>query len=382
MANPVDARELDARWMDRALELAARGAGAVEPNPMVGCVLACGSTFIAEGWHERFGEAHAEVQALRQAGSRAAGATAYVTLEPCSHQGKTPPCADALLAAGIRRVVAAQVDPFPQVSGQGIARLQAAGIAVEVGLRQAEAESLNAPYRHLLRTGRPWVIAKWAMTLDGKIATHSGDSRWISNEASRQVVQQLRGRVDAILIGSRTAQRDDPRLLAVPAGPRVATRVVLDSHACLEPSCQLFGTIAAAPLLIAVGPNAPEERCRRLQQAGAEVWQGREAAYAARCRELLAELGRRRMTNVLVEGGGGLLGALFDALSIQEVHTFIAPRLIGGEAAPSPIAGIGESLMAQSRNLREVQVRMLDGDLYLSGRIGSESLAASSAASP
>ena len=214
--------DIDLWHMRRALELAARGEGFVEPNPMVGCVIAQGAEIIGEGWHRRFGQPHAEVEALRMAGDRAAGATLYVTLEPCCHFGKTPPCTRAVLASGVRRVVAAQTDPFPQVRGLGIAELRAAGLSVEVGLLESDARRLIAPYLKLVQTGRPWIIAKWAMTLDGKIATRSGQSRWISGPPSRQLVHALRGRVDAIMVGRETADRDDPLLTARPAGPRTA----------------------------------------------------------------------------------------------------------------------------------------------------------------
>jgi diaminohydroxyphosphoribosylaminopyrimidine deaminase / 5-amino-6-(5-phosphoribosylamino)uracil reductase len=202
--------EIDSLHMARALELARRGEGLVEPNPMVGCVIADYDEVIGEGWHRRFGFAHAEVEALAAVGPRARGATAYVTLEPCCHFGKTAPCTQALIAAGIRRVVAALADPFPQISGRGFRELTAAGIEVEIGLMESEARRLNAPYLKRVATGRPWVIAKWAMTLDGKLATRSGDSRWISGPESREIVHQLRGRVDAILIGRGTAVADDP----------------------------------------------------------------------------------------------------------------------------------------------------------------------------
>ena len=227
------AADFDSRMMLRALELARRGEGIVEPNPMVGCVVVQGEEIVGEGWHQRFGGPHAEIEALRAAGAKATGATLYVTLEPCCHHGQTPPCSDAVIQAGIGRVVAAMRDPFPKVAGGGIQQLMSAGIDVEVGLHEQEARELNAPYLKLLATGRPWVIAKWAMTLDGKLATKTGDSKWISGEASRRVVHELRGRVDAIVVGRRTAALDDPLLTArleKGSPPRIATRIVLDSR--------------------------------------------------------------------------------------------------------------------------------------------------------
>src|SRR5579871_1062456 len=239
---------LDPLFMSRALELARRGQGFVEPNPMVGCVLATDEGVVGEGWHRRFGGAHAEVEALTVAGSRARGATAYLTLEPCSHFGKTPPCAPALIEAGVRRVVVAMEDPFPEVAGKGLALLRSTGVDVEVGLMRDEAAWLNAPYLRRVVDRRPWIIAKWAMTLDGKIATRTGDSQWISGRPSREIVHQLRARVDAVIVGRGTAERDDPLLTARPADgnvARVATRIVVDGGAKLSSTSQLVQTARA-----------------------------------------------------------------------------------------------------------------------------------------
>ena len=263
--------ELDAWHMARALELAARGEGSVEPNPMVGCVIVRDGETIGEGFHRRFGGPHAEVEALAVAGPRARGATAYVTLEPCCHHGKTPPCTGALIAAGISRVVVAQRDPFAKVAGQGIAELAAAGIAVDVGVGADEALRLNAPYLKLLQTARPWIIAKWAMTLDGKLATHAGDSRWISSEASRAIVHRLRGRVDAVMVGRGTAQADDPQLTARPPGPRQAARIVVDTTATHSLQSLLVKTAREVPVIVAGGAAAPQDRVEALQAAGCEV---------------------------------------------------------------------------------------------------------------
>jgi diaminohydroxyphosphoribosylaminopyrimidine deaminase/5-amino-6-(5-phosphoribosylamino)uracil reductase len=364
----MDPHELDLWHMRRALELAAAGQGFVEPNPMVGCVIARGAEIIGEGWHRRFGGDHAEVEALRLAGNRAAGATLYVTLEPCCHTGKTPPCTAAIVAAGIRRVVAAMSDPFPQVAGGGTAALQAAGVAVEVGLLAAQARQLNAPYLKLLRRGLPWIIAKWAMTLDGKIATRTGQSRWISGEQSRRLVHALRGRADAILVGRETALRDDPLLTARPPGPRTATRIVLDTRAVLGSHSRLVRSAGEAPVLVAVGSEAVAADCQRLRQSGCEVLVCPGATPAARLDALLAELGRRQMTNLLVEGGGRLLGSLRDAGHIDEVHVFLAPKLVGGAAAPGPVAGQGVADLAAAMDLGELLVQSLDGDVYVRGR--------------
>ncbi len=336
---------------------------------MVGCIVARGAELLGEGWHRRYGGPHAEIEALALARERARGATLYVTLEPCCHQGKTPPCSDAILKSGVRRVVAAMRDPFPAVDGGGFAQLQASGVEVVSGVLEAEAIALNEPYLTLLQTGMPWVIAKWAMTLDGKIATAQGDSRWISNERSRVIVHELRGRMDAIIVGRGTVEHDDPLLTARPEGPRRATRVVLDSLARIAVSSQLVRTARDWPVLIAVSAAAPEERCEALRQLGCEVFVCAGETYADRFRALLSEMGRRRWTNVVLEGGGKLLGEAFDQRLINEAHVFIAPKLSGGAGASSPIGGQGVTNMSQALPLRDATWREVNGDLYLSGRL-------------
>ncbi len=370
----------DVDWMQQALELAERGRGAVEPNPLVGAVIVRQGQVVGEGWHQRYGQAHAEVNALAQAGELARGATLYVTLEPCCHHGKTPPCTDAVLRAGIGRVVAAMADPFPAVSGQGAEILRAAGLIVELGLCEAEARRLNAPYLKLLATGRPYVHAKWAMTLDGKIATRQGDSKWISSEASRRRVHELRGRMDAILVGSGTALADDPQLTArpdfgaagKPAGvPRTATRIVLDSRCRLPTGSILVRTAREIPTLIVTASDVAADRRRALEALGCEVvplLEGRASIPA-----LLAELGRRRMTNVLVEGGSSVLGSFLDAGAIDEAHVFIAPRLAGGAGALTPIGGHGVGTIRQALRLETLQVELIEGDVYWHGRISQPS---------
>jgi diaminohydroxyphosphoribosylaminopyrimidine deaminase/5-amino-6-(5-phosphoribosylamino)uracil reductase len=365
----MDQTDLDAWHMQRALDLAAQGQGYVEPNPMVGCVIVRGAEIIGEGWHRRYGEAHAEIEALKIAGSRAWGATMYVTLEPCCHEGKTPPCTKAILAAGIRRVVAAQQDPFPQVAGGGLAELRAAGVEVEVGLLESEARWLNAPYLTLLGKGRPWIIAKWAMTLDGKTATRAGLSRWISNEESRKIVHKLRGRVDAIMVGRQTAVLDDPLLTARPPGPRTALRIVADTHASLSNQSKLVRTAREVPVLVAVGRQSTAANRKRLTEAGCEVLVCEGESHAARLEQLLAELARRRLTNVLVEGGGRLAGSLLDSGQIDEVHVFIAPKLIGGTAARSPIDGEGVDFVPQAFSLDRPRFEQVGSDIYIRGRI-------------
>ena len=364
----------DQRCMARALELAVRGQGFVEPNPMVGCVVTQQDRIVGEGWHARFGDLHAEPVALQAAGAAARDATLYVTLEPCCHQGKTGPCTRAILQAGIARVVVAQQDPFAAVAGGGIAELRRAGVAVEVGLMEAEARWLNAPYLKRVGAGRPWLIAKWAISLDGKIASRSGESAWITGAQARRRVHQLRGRMDAILVGSRTAQADDPQLTVRPPGARIPLRIVVDSQARLAETSYLVRTADQVPVLVAAGPAAPEARCRRLRQAGCEVWVGAAADPDQRLQELCQELGRRQMTNVLVEGGGRLLGSLFDAGALDEVYGFVAAKLIGGAAAPSPLAGLGCPNMAQVPTLEGLKIELIDNDVLIQGRIPRRSV--------
>ncbi len=355
--------------MQRALKLAERGRGYVEPNPLVGAVVVRDGSIVGEGWHQRYGEAHAEVHALAAAGAAVRGATLFVTLEPCCHHGKTPPCTDAVLAAGVARVVAAMRDPFPEVAGRGEAALRAAGVAVEVGLGEADARLLNAPYLKLLASGRPYVHAKWAMSLDGKIATRTGDSRWISSEESRQRVHELRGRMDAILVGIGTVLADDPLLTARPPGPRVATRIVLDSAGRLPLDSQLARTARETPVIVATTDTSPTGARQVLQSRGCECVQLPSIARRPSVPALLVELGRRKMTNILVEGGSEILGAFFDADAIDEVHIFIAPLLLGGQEAKTPLGGKGAELIARGFRLGAWKVETVAGDIYINGRL-------------
>jgi diaminohydroxyphosphoribosylaminopyrimidine deaminase/5-amino-6-(5-phosphoribosylamino)uracil reductase len=362
--------DADSRHMLRALELAERGQGFVEPNPMVGCVIVKDGAVVGEGFHARFGGPHAEVAALEAAGSNAKGSTLYVTLEPCCHQGKTPPCTKAVIAAGIRRVVAAMQDPFAEVSGKGLAELKEAGIEVEVGLHEDQARRLNAPYLKLLSTGKPWVIAKWAMTLDGKIATRSGYSKWISGSAAREVVQSLRSRVDAIVVGRRTAEMDDPLLTARPENgtpTRIAKRIVVSSQARMSPGSRLIKTAKDIPVLLACGPESDKKDIRRLTARGVEVHRFSATTRYERTLDLLERLGSLKMTNILVEGGSQLFGTLLDARQIDEVHVFIAPKLFGGEKAPSPIGGAGIGDVSAALRLENTKVQTLGEDVYLHG---------------
>jgi len=324
--------------MRLAIELAAQGEGNVEPNPMVGCVIVRDGQVIGQGYHSQFGGPHAEISALNSIDSHGAlGATAYVTLEPCSHVGKTGPCCDALIQSEIARVVVACVDPNPLVAGQGIKRLREAGIEVELGLLEPEARALIAPYLKRIETGKPWIIAKWAMTLDGKIATATGDSQWISNANSRSVVHEIRGKVDAIMVGIGTVLADDPMLNARPGEQQVsaapsqerepnlvdsgsnrrspALRVVVDSMARISLESKLVLSAKEIPTLIATSSESDAVKRQQLIEFGCDVLTSDWADPNERLDALLSHLAQQQITNVLVEGGGQLLGSLNDAAS-------------------------------------------------------------------
>lgn len=353
------------RHMKHALALAERGRGFVEPNPMVGAVvLDAAGRAVGEGWHQKYGGPHAEVFALAEAGARARDGTLIVTLEPCCHHGKTPPCTGAVLAAGIARVVAAMSDPFPKVAGGGLALLRAAGVRVECGVCEADALELNAPYLKLLRTGKPWVHAKWAMTLDGKLATRTGDSKWISSEESRARVHALRGRVDAVLVGRGTVVADDPLLTARPAGARVPARVVVSASGALPERCQLRATAREVPVIVYT--DNPD-RLVGWAADGAELVTLSEPITVD---GVLADLGARRFTNVLVEGGAGLLGSVLDARAADEFHVFVAPKVAGGAGAPSPVGGRGAELMRDALALARATSEPCGPDVYVRGVSG------------
>ncbi|HXZ49613.1 MAG TPA: bifunctional diaminohydroxyphosphoribosylaminopyrimidine deaminase/5-amino-6-(5-phosphoribosylamino)uracil reductase RibD [Usitatibacter sp.] len=355
----------DHAFMSRALALAARGRDTSTPNPSVGCVLAKAGRVIGEGWHERAGEAHAEVRALGSASESPAGATAYLTLEPCSHQGRTPPCAEALVAAGVARVVACLEDPNPQVRGRGLARLREAGVRVDVGLMAAEAEEAHRGFLKRMRTGRPWMRIKAAASLDGRIALANGASRWITGEAARRDAHALRARSCAMLTGIGTVRADDPELTVrhVPCS-RQPRRVVIDHHLDIPLGAKILA--GEPPLVLAVVDDA--ERRRALEARGAEVvivpGEGRKADLAAVARLL----GSRGFNEVTVETGGRLMGSLLRAGVIDEIVLYVAP-LILGDAAQGLFA-LGElASLGEAPRPRIVEVRGVGADLRITARL-------------
>lgn len=354
--------------MRYALRLAEQGLGLVEPNPPVGAVLVDDELrLIAAGFHERFGGPHAEIHAIAAAGDAARGATLYVTLEPCCHHGKTPPCTDAVLAAGIREVVVAVADRAPHVAGRGLEQLRRAGVVVRTGLLAADAERLLAPFFRLMLAKRPWVHAKWAMTLDGRVASATGHSQWISSPESRARVHQLRGRMDGILVGVGTAIVDNPELTARPPGPRVPRRIVLDSELRLPTTRRLFETIAAGPVQVIHGPQAAADRRQSLTSAGAELIEVPMQQGQLDWLAVLGALGQQQVTHLLVEGGAKVLGSLFDAGLVDEVHVFIAPKLVGGPGRFVPNLGHGLAEIPQRSSLIWQVSETIGEDLYVHG---------------
>ena len=354
--------------MALALRLAARGRGRVEPNPMVGAVLVKGGREIGRGWHRKFGGPHAEVYALKKP---ARGGTLYVTLEPCAHQGKTPPCADAVVAAGVKRVVAAMQDPHPLVSGKGFQTLKKAGIRVEVGLMEEEARRLNAPFLTLVALGRPFVTAKWAMSVDGKIATASGDSKWITGGVAREDARKIRGLADAVVVGVGTVLADNPLLMPAKAR-RMPVRVVLDSLGRTPPGSALVKTARQGPVLIAVTEKAPKGNLKALTGSGAEVWVAPSDGGRVDLSALMKELGRRKMTNAFVEGGGKVLGALFEAGLVDRVAAYLAPQVLGGEKALTPVEGMGAPTVERATRIRWTSVKRVGTDWKMMGDVMRE----------
>jgi diaminohydroxyphosphoribosylaminopyrimidine deaminase/5-amino-6-(5-phosphoribosylamino)uracil reductase len=363
----TDASAVDIQYMQQALDLARGGLGWVSPNPLVGCVIVKDGEIVGRGYHQRFGGPHAEVYALQEAGARAHGAVLYVTLEPCSHTGKTPPCADAVIRAGVSRVVAALRDPNPLVAGDGLARLEAAGIAVTVGVCAEAASTLNEAYLKHIRTRQPFVTLKSAITLDGKIATRTGASQWITGELARLAGHRLRHATDAILVGIGTVLQDDPQLTTrLPDRQGVnALRVVVDSTLRLPLQAQVSDVAADRRTLVATTARASEAQCEQLRTRGVEVLclpaydDGRVDLEA-----LWRALGQRGIASVLVEGGATLSATLLRRRLVDKIVFFVAPKIIGGDGI-SVVGACGVETMEQVITLRDVVGQRLGHDFLL-----------------
>jgi diaminohydroxyphosphoribosylaminopyrimidine deaminase/5-amino-6-(5-phosphoribosylamino)uracil reductase len=370
--------DTDLEHLARAIELARNGGGMVKPNPVVGAVVARQGEVLGEGWHERFGAAHAEVNAIEACGlADLSDATLYVSLEPCCHEGKTPPCTDAIVQAGIRRVVVGSDDPTEKASGRGLGILRDEGVEVVLadGEPATSARLLNQAFRKHARVGRPWVLFKSAMTLDGKVATRTGDSQWISGEASRELAHRWRASVDAVVVGIGTALADDPRLTARPDGltdelkrcqPR---RVVFDSLARLSPTSQLVSAALEIPLTVVVSRAAARADTDALEAAGVQVLVATGENEPARVRSALDQLGAIGVDSVLLEGGPHLAGAFLDAGEIDEIRLFLAPLLLGGSAARDPLEGKGVERISEALRALTCECERVGEDLLISARL-------------
>ncbi|MDQ4071728.1 MAG: bifunctional diaminohydroxyphosphoribosylaminopyrimidine deaminase/5-amino-6-(5-phosphoribosylamino)uracil reductase RibD [Actinomycetota bacterium] len=367
------APERDAVHLGRTLELAARGSGRTSPNPLVGAVVVRDGRVLGEGFHAAPGEAHAERAALAACREDPAGATLYVSLEPCAHHGRTPPCVDAILAAGIDRVVIASDDPSVKARGRGPEMLRRGGVAVEWASEDvaARARMLNQPFRKLVRTGRPLVAFKSALTLDGKVATRTGDSKWISSDRSRARVHGWRAEADAVAVGIGTALSDDPLLTVRLDGPpvRPPRRVVFDSHARLPLQSRLVRSVGEAPLSLICSPAAPSGARARLEAAGVEVLAVEGDDCATRVRAGLDALGAREVASLLLEGGPRLAGAFLDAGEIDEARAFVAPILAGGRHDRAVLEGGGVDSIADARRAVAVEIERVGDDTLIRARL-------------
>ena len=357
----------DEQYMQRALDLAALALGRTSPNPVVGAVIVKDGVIVGEGYHQQAGTPHAEIHALHQAGDNARGADIYVTLEPCSHYGKTPPCVNALIEAGIKRVVVAVLDPNPLVSGKGIDILKQAGLQTQVGVLEQAARRLNEAFFKYIITQRPWLALKTAMTMDGKIATCQGNSRWITGPEARRYVHSLRNQYDAIMVGIGTVLADDPLLNTrlEKEESRDPVRIIVDGQLLLPLDSQIVKTSHKQCTLVYTSHTADEGREAALKQKGIEVIRIDGSPDALDLEQLVDDLGRREIISVLVEGGAGLNASLLEQRLVDKVYWFIAPKMVGGVKAPGPIAGDGVPTMDEALVLHDMQVQQIGADILI-----------------
>ena len=365
----------DQQLLERAIELGRNGLGSVSPNPQVGAVVARDGEVLGEGWHERCGDAHAEVNAIADCGGAdLTGATLYVSLEPCCHEGKQPACTDAITAAGIARVVVASDDPTEKASGRGLGILRDEGVEVELasGDLAATARLENQAFRKHARTGKPWVLFKSAMSIDGKVATSEGDSQWISDASSRELVHVWRAEVDAVAVGIGTAMADDPQLtVRTPGAEKQPRRIVFDSDARLALDSQLVSQAPEVELIVVVSRAAPRSAIEALESAGAEVVVVSGENEPLRVSDALSQLGKLDppVTSLLLEGGPHLAGAFFDAGEIDEIRLFIAPLVLGGANARDPLEGMGATMIADATRALSLTTEIVADDILLTARL-------------
>ncbi|MDD7275974.1 MAG: bifunctional diaminohydroxyphosphoribosylaminopyrimidine deaminase/5-amino-6-(5-phosphoribosylamino)uracil reductase RibD [Treponema sp.] len=354
----------DEKYMRQAIALSLKGTGRVNPNPLVGAVVVKDGRIIGEGYHQQYGCPHAERNALAACTESPAGATIYVTLEPCCHHGKNPPCTEALIQAGISHVVVGSADPNPLVAGKGIAQLKAAGIQVEEGFLQAECDAINFIFFHYITTNKPYLALKYAMTADGKIACHTGASRWITGEVARHHVHQLRNKYAAIMVGTGTVLADDPELTCRIENGNNPVRIVCDTQLRTPLSSKLVTTAKEVPTIIATCCQE-EARYKLYQEAGCQIWVVPAKNGGVDLQALVHRLGQEKIDSVLVEGGGQLNWSLLQAGLVQRVYTYIAPKIFGGAAAKSPVGGIGVDNPQQAFQMRVVATQQLGEDFLL-----------------
>lgn len=359
---------MDQKYMELAIELALKAKGRTSPNPMVGAVVVNKGQIVGQGFHEKAGTPHAEVNALRDAGALAEGATVYVTLEPCSHYGRTPPCVEALKAAKVAKVMVATIDPNPLVSGRGVRLLREAGIEVEIGLMEEKAKQMNRFFNTYITEKRPYIIAKAAMTLDGKIATRTGHSQWITSPPARERVHRLRDEVDGILVGIGTVLADNPALTTrLPGEGQDPHRIILDSDGRLPLEAQVINPQSEAKTILATTNRIPEERAFELERLGVEVLILPDQDGKIDLHALVKALGERQVSSLLVEGGAGVHASFFEAGLVDEVHMYIAPKIIGGQNAYSPVGGLGALTMKGALQLKNLTVEKIEEDILIIG---------------
>ena len=354
--------------MNRAFAMARMAAGRTSPNPVVGAVVVRAGRIIGEGYHRSAGQAHAEIEALGAVGDRAKGATIYVTLEPCCRFGRTPPCTDALIEAGVSEVVYSVRDPNPNIDGRGHARLTAAGIRVRAGICSREGAALIRPFSKYSTQGLPFVTAKFAMSLDGKIATRTGHSRWISSPESRRYAHELRNLSDAIVVGAGTVVIDDPRLTTriEDLEVRHPLRIVVDSRGRAPVEAQIFSADLPGKTALATTEKAPPNHCDKLESRGVEIWRlATDPNGQVDLRSLLERVALEEMLTVLVEGGSGLLGSFFECELVDQALVSVAPKVIGGVDALSPVGGLGIAVMGEATEFSETSIEVLGGDVWI-----------------
>jgi len=361
----------DQHYMELALELAARGRGYTSPNPMVGAVVVKNGRIVGKGFHEAAGKPHAEVNAINDAGDDAGGAVIYVTLEPCNHTGRTPPCTEKIIRAGIRRVVTAMEDPNPSVRGGGIARLMSAGIEVTTGVCEDKARKLNEVFVKFVTTGRPFVLLKCAATLDGRIATRTGDSKWVTGPAARAYVHRLRHEYDGILVGIGTVKSDNPSLTARIEGQitRDPIRIILDTRLSIPQSSLVLNLNSDSPTLLVTGSNLSPVQSSQMKKKGVRIIECPTQEFGIDLNALMERLGKLGITSVLIEGGSRAAASALNAGIVDKVAFFYAPKILGGDDGAPMCRGTGPELMNQSIQIRDIRIQRFEDDILVEGYV-------------